>query len=120
MTMPLPHQIQVPLMERIAWKIADKVCTEINIRTVLHKAPEQAKRLIEEAKTVLDAWYSSYMDVRQKIEESGTDHRWQFDRKRLFEQTNYMAKVCSDLGEVRAAALGGRQPTSLLPHSVIS
>lgn len=46
------------------------------------------------------------MEVRQKIEESGTDHRWQFDRKRLFEQTNYMAKVCSDLVEVSME--GGR------------
>lgn len=88
-------------MERIAWKIADKVSEEIHIQTILHKSPEHAKKLIEEAKTVLDAWHNTYMDVRQKIEESGSDHRWQFDRKRLFEQTNYMSKVCSDLVEVR-------------------
>jgi dynein heavy chain len=98
----------VPLMERIAWKIADKVCGEVNIRTLLHRPPEQAKKLIEEAKTVLDHWYNTYMDVRQKIEESGTDHRWQFDRKRLFEQTNYMAKVCQDLVEVRTYTLNNR------------
>jgi len=90
----------VPLMERIALKIADKVETEVNIRTVLHKSPDLAKKAIEEAKLVLDTWYNTYMDERQKIEEQGTDHRWQFDRKRLFEQTNYMAKVCSDLLEV--------------------
>ena len=40
------------------------------------------------------------MDVRNKIEVSGTDHRWEFDRKRLFEVTNYMAGVCGDLYEV--------------------
>ena len=38
--------------------------------------------------------------VREKIEQSGTDHRWEFDRKRLFESTNYMAKICQDLFDV--------------------
>ena len=38
--------------------------------------------------------------MRQKIEDSGTDHRWEFDRKRLFDHTNYMGKVCGDLYEV--------------------
>ena len=40
------------------------------------------------------------MKVRERIENSGTDHRWEFDRKRLFEQTNYMAKICENLHEV--------------------
>lgn len=60
--------------------------------------------------------YNTYMEVRQKIEESGTDHRWQFDRKRLFEQTNYMAKVCSDLVEVSMEA--GRWGISHYPGGV--
>ena len=41
-----------------------------------------------------------YLQVRTTIEESGTHTRWEFDRKRLFEHTNYMAKVCGDLYEV--------------------
>jgi hypothetical protein len=40
------------------------------------------------------------MNVREKIEQSGTDHRWEFDRKRLFEQSNYMARICENLSEV--------------------
>jgi len=90
----------VPLMERIAGKIAEKVAKEVNIRTILRKSPELAKATISEAKNVLDSWQTVYMDVRQRIEESGTDHRWEFDRKRLFEHTSYMARVCGDLHEV--------------------
>ncbi|CAM9109021.1 unnamed protein product [Choristocarpus tenellus] len=90
----------VPLMELIAGEIASKVETRINIRTILMKSPEAAKNMITEARKVLESWHATYMDVRHRIEESGTDHRWEFDRKRLFEQTNYMARVCGDLLEV--------------------
>ncbi len=84
-------------MERIASEIASKVATEINIRTILHKSPDVALSTIDEAKVVLESWYQTYIEVRERIETSGTDHRWEFDRKRLFEQTNYMAKVSESL-----------------------
>ena len=77
-----------------------QVETRINIRTILQKSPEAAKHMVTEARKVLESWHATYMDVRHRIEESGTDHRWEFDRKRLFEQTNYMARVCGDLLEV--------------------
>lgn len=35
--------------------------------------------------------------VRERIEMSGRDNRWEFDRKRLFDRTNYMATICKDL-----------------------
>lgn len=38
--------------------------------------------------------------MREKIEQSGRDQRWEFDRKKLFEQTNYMALRCADLYEI--------------------
>jgi dynein heavy chain len=38
--------------------------------------------------------------VRERIEASGRDARWEFDRKRLFERTTYMASVCADLRRV--------------------
>ncbi|KAH8092928.1 dynein light chain binding protein [Aureococcus anophagefferens] len=74
-----PPRRMVPLMERIAYKIAEKVETEVNIKTILRRSPEQAKK---------------------RIEESGTHIRWEFDRKRLFELTKYMAHVCGHLFEV--------------------
>lgn len=38
--------------------------------------------------------------MRAKIEASGRDARWEFDRKRLFERTDHMASICEDLKEV--------------------
>ena len=46
---------------------------------------------------MLDLWKSSYFEVRAKIEASGRDSRWEFDRKRLFERTEYMSTICQDL-----------------------
>lgn len=42
----------------------------------------------------------TYFDVREKIEKSGSDDRWEFDRKKLFDQTDYMAERCADLYDV--------------------
>jgi dynein heavy chain len=42
----------------------------------------------------------TYFQIREKIEQSGRDQRWEFDRKKLFEQTNYMAFRCADLYEI--------------------
>ena len=49
---------------------------------------------------MLDTWKSSYFTTRAKIEESGRDSRWEFDRKKLFEKTDYMAKICDNLADI--------------------
>ncbi|KAG8146105.1 hypothetical protein E2320_012502 [Naja naja] len=83
----------VPLMERIAWEIsAAKVCCS--------KDRHLAKIKMVEAKRTLEIWKESYFDIRAKIEASGRDARWEFDRKRLFEKTDYMAFICQDLYNV--------------------
>jgi len=52
------------------------------------------------AKKMLETWKSSYFTTRAKIEESGRDSRWEFDRKRLFDRTDYMSSICGDLANV--------------------
>ncbi len=42
-------------------------------------------------------WKQSYLDVRKRIEQSGRDARWEFDRKILFERSDHIAQVCSDI-----------------------
>jgi len=42
-------------------------------------------------------WKQSYLDVRKRIEQSGRDARWEFDRKVLFERSDHIAQVCSDI-----------------------
>lgn len=61
---------------------------------------EMAKSMARDAKQVLDQWKTSYFVVRAEIEESGRGARWEFDRKRLFERTDYMASICQDLYNV--------------------
>lgn len=53
-----------------------------------------------EAKNTLKMWKKAYFDIRAKIEASGREARWEFDRKRLFERTDYMATICQDLYDV--------------------
>lgn len=62
--------------------------------------PYLMKQKTSEAKKTLETWKESYFDVRAKIEASGRDARWEFDRKRLFERTDHMASICEDLKEV--------------------
>ena len=71
------------------------------------------KKKTSEAKKSLTIWKDSYFEVRAKIEASGRDARWEFDRKRLFERTDYMAKICEDLYEV---AQVGITAVNMPPH----
>nr|XP_026696380.1 dynein heavy chain 10, axonemal isoform X1 [Ciona intestinalis]XP_026696381.1 dynein heavy chain 10, axonemal isoform X2 [Ciona intestinalis] len=90
----------VPLMERIAWELAERVTRVINIRTIYRESPEQVKLKTSEACHMLELWKETYFDVRAKIEASGRDARWEFDRKRLFDRTDYMAGICKNLHNV--------------------
>jgi dynein heavy chain len=93
-----------PLMSLIAKEIADKVAKEISIRTIFRRDPEQktdeVMRTIKKGREVLELWHDSYMQMREKIEQSGTDLRWEFNRNKLFDQTTYMSRICQDLYNV--------------------
>ncbi|XP_030074215.1 dynein axonemal heavy chain 10 [Microcaecilia unicolor] len=90
----------VPLMERIAWEIAERVCRVLNICTLFKENREFAKSKTQEAKQTLELWKSSYYEVREQIEASGRDQRWEFDRKRLFNKTDYLSAICQDLFDI--------------------
>eukprot|EP00398_MALV-I-01_sp_L67-1_P000765 gene765-501_t len=89
-----------PLMKRIADQVADKVEETINVQTIFDYEPQKAMQIISDGKAALDKWKTTYMDTRDRIEESGTDHRWEFDRPKLFKKTEYMSKICHDLYEI--------------------
>ena len=88
------------LMEKIANQIADRVESEINVRNLFKKPAMIALQEIELSKSVLDSWQQVYLQVREKIEVSGRDARWEFDRKKLFSRTSYVSEVCGDLKHV--------------------
>ncbi|KAK3281453.1 hypothetical protein CYMTET_10756, partial [Cymbomonas tetramitiformis] len=85
------------LFERIANEIGDTVAEEIDVKVLFRMPPADATSKIELAKNVLEQWSEVYLKIREKIEISGRDARWEFDRKRLFDRTNYMASICGDL-----------------------
>ncbi|KAI8825885.1 dynein heavy chain and region D6 of dynein motor-domain-containing protein [Fimicolochytrium jonesii] len=90
----------VPLMGRIAWELANKVAHVVDIHKIFREPPADAKTKIVDAKELLESWRRTYFAVRERIEQSGRDQRWEFDRKRLFEQTDYMALRCADLFKI--------------------
>ncbi|KAL7391500.1 hypothetical protein ABVT39_010104 [Epinephelus coioides] len=94
------NERMVPLMERIAWQLCERVAQVIDVHTLFKDNRDMAKSKVHDAKQVLDLWKSSYFEVRAEIEESGRDPRWEFDRKKLFERTDYMASICQDLYNV--------------------
>ncbi|DBA95316.1 TPA: Dynein heavy chain cytoplasmic [Trebouxia sp. C0006] len=88
------------LFKRIGQEIGDRAEAAIDVKAVFKMVPADAVRLIRTGKSVLEGWHNTYMQVREKIEVSGRDARWEFSKPMLFERTNYMAEICSDLSEM--------------------
>jgi dynein heavy chain len=87
----------VPLMERIANELYDRVHKVINVKTILDLKPSDIQRLCTEARKMLLSWKDSYYKVRAKIEDSGRDSRWEFPKNRLFDKTDHQAIICNEL-----------------------
>ncbi|NWU57206.1 DYH10 protein, partial [Dromas ardeola] len=90
----------VPLMEQIAWEISKRVYKVVDLHTLFKEDRAAAKKKIAEAKSTLEQWKKCYFAVRAQIETSGREQHWEFDRKRLFEKTDYMASICQDLYDI--------------------
>jgi len=90
----------VPMMESIAGELCERVMRVINFRTLFASHPEDVKRRAEDAKQMMDLWKSSYLGMRARIEAAGYDARWEFDRKKLFENTECIASVCHDIANI--------------------
>lgn len=90
----------VPLIHRISWVLAEKVRSLLDVETVFRRPVHVVLNDTKNAQHMLEVWKRSYMETRKKIEESGKGQRWEFDRKLLFGETDFMACVCRDLHEV--------------------
>ena len=91
------------LMEQIAIELARRGSEIVRVPDILLNPPQIAIAKIIEVRGVLIAWEETYKNIREKIEKSGADHRWEFDKKRLFEKTAHMARICGDLLEITQA-----------------
>ena len=88
------------MMESIAGELCERVMRVIDFRTLFSSHPEDVKRRAEDAKQTMDLWRSAYLDMRARIEAAGCDARWEFDRKKLFENTECIASVCQDIADI--------------------
>lgn len=93
-------EVMVPFMERIVWCLLDKSRKFLNNETLFRNPIDVVKKLTEGSREMLEMWQTAYMTTRQRIEDSGKGARWEFDRRKLFSASNYMARVCKDLNEV--------------------
>jgi dynein heavy chain, axonemal len=89
-----------PLMENIAETLARRVREGIKLSDILAMDFRTSKRLVQEAKDVLLKWSETYFRMRKRIEDGGSDHRWEFDRKALFNKTDYMSEICANILEI--------------------
>ena len=89
-----------PLMENIAETLARRVREGIKLSEILAMDHKTSKRMVQEAKDVLLKWSETYFRMRKRIEDGGSDHRWEFDRKALFSKTDYMSEICANILEI--------------------
>jgi len=85
------------LMDRISWQLCENVRQNLAIVLLFKKPLEEILEKTHMASTMLRQWKRSYLKTRLDIELSGKGARWEFDQKRLFKNTEYIAEVCSDL-----------------------
>lgn len=82
------------------WFRCRQLCSKPVLSLFNRENRANAQFKTQEARNTLKLWKKSYFDIRAKIEASGREARWEFDRKRLFERTDYMANICQDLSDV--------------------
>ena len=70
------------------------------VMSVSREPLPKIKQLSSDACKTLDTWKQSYLEVRKRIEQSGRDARWEFDRKKLFDRSDYIAQICNDIHSV--------------------
>lgn len=88
------------LMDRIAWQLCENVKQNLAIAKLFKKPLEEILEKTSMASAMLKQWKRSYLKTRLDIELSGKGARWEFDQKRLFQNTEYIAEVSSDLYKI--------------------
>jgi dynein heavy chain len=91
----------VPLMEMVANQVILRVKERVKLHEIMLNQIDESRDVVSKSKKVLKIWRSSYMETRARIEKMGPgQRRWEFDRTRLFEITDYMADICTDVLQV--------------------
>lgn len=87
-------------MDRISWQLCENVKQNLAIVKLFKKPLEEILEKTSKASAMLRQWKRLYLKTRFDIELSGKGTRWEFDQKRLFQNTEYIAEVCNDLYKI--------------------
>ena len=92
----------VPLLEKIANQLVNRVRQTIEINTIFKsKSFQEAKLICSGAKHLLIKWKTEYQRVRSTLENDKRIYsNWNFDHHILFDRTDYCSDICDDLIEI--------------------
>ena len=90
----------VPLLVRIANKLCEQAAKQLSITHLVDMRSGDAEKLCGGAKEMLLSWSKNYNKTQDKIDHSSSEHRWQFDKKRLFDRSKYIVRVVDDLSDM--------------------
>ncbi|KAK6624941.1 hypothetical protein RUM44_011805 [Polyplax serrata] len=93
-------EIMVSFMRRISVSLCQKVSAVLKPDTLFKSPLKGVLAKTKEAGSMLRQWKKCYLDTRMKIETLGKGQRWEFDQKKLFSESEYIASVCEDLYNV--------------------
>ncbi|XP_043489632.1 dynein axonemal heavy chain 10 [Polistes fuscatus] len=90
----------VSLFERISWQLCQNIRTNLSIDKLFNYPLEIVLKKSRDAHEMMKNWKISYLKTRDDIEHTGKGARWEFDQRRLFRETEYIAGVCKDINVV--------------------
>lgn len=93
-------RIMIDFMRRISVCLCQKVSTVLKPDTLFKNPLKIVLMKTKEAGNMLKQWKLCYLETRMKIEVIGKGQRWEFDQKKLFFDSEYIASVCEDLYDV--------------------
>ncbi|OEH75761.1 axonemal 1-beta dynein heavy chain dynein heavy related protein [Cyclospora cayetanensis] len=88
------------LFERIAYQLGMRVHQEVRIDQLLRGETADATVILQRSRIMLETWKAEYFNMRSRLEESECNRRWEFDRRKLFQTTDYMASMCSQFEKI--------------------
>ena len=91
----------LPLLRRIASELSERVTSEVGSLKALFRAaatePTEVLSVLKSGIAVLEGWRENYQATRERLEAAAGDHYWDFDRRVLFERSDHIAIVLTDL-----------------------
>ncbi|KAF7256044.1 hypothetical protein EG68_05470 [Paragonimus skrjabini miyazakii] len=93
-----------PLLRRIAWALCDRVICVLEISHLFGQSIRHIMREVRAAIRMLTTFENTYLQERQHVEATSQDNRWEFDRKLLFGDINYMKRILTDIFDMAKCA----------------